>query len=79
MCNVVKPERQKQVLHMLVEGSSIRSTCALRESIGIPLVGCWSVSGKGAVVCSITGCRDWLYGTWNWTKCGLSCSKRRGD
>jgi IS1 family transposase len=26
MCNVLKPERQKEVLHMLVEGASIRST-----------------------------------------------------
>ena len=26
MCNVLKPERQKQVLHMLLEGNSIRST-----------------------------------------------------
>jgi transposase-like protein len=26
MCNLLKPERQKKVLHMLVEGSSIRST-----------------------------------------------------
>jgi IS1 family transposase len=26
MCNVLKPERQQQVLHMLLEGNSIRST-----------------------------------------------------
>jgi transposase len=29
MCNCLKPERQKQVLHMLVEGASIRSTARL--------------------------------------------------
>ena len=38
MCNVLKPERQKTVLHMLVEGSSIRSTERLtgvhRDTIG---------------------------------------------
>jgi hypothetical protein len=26
MCNVLRPERQKQVLHMLLEGNSVRST-----------------------------------------------------
>ncbi len=31
MCNVLKPERQKQVLHMLAEGNSIRSAERLTE------------------------------------------------
>ena len=32
MCNVLKPERQKRVLHMLAEGNSVRSTERLTGS-----------------------------------------------